>query len=362
MLLAIPHSDACVTNAKTSGKPDLQIFKKSSRKPAQAFTPFAQGHANPSLETQLANLLLSKKGKIVLSLPAVIQRSDYHPFGDGQSNAKMTFGPRWEKKVFPVVGIQTTTKGHTVREYRFDPALNVRHYSETQLNTKWIKVTPDGSNESYYFNFETATMPVAKFLEGIPAAIRTFSGNRVAPDIAKIGKGSGVERFAKDLGAGYNRDGWPDTNVHGLFPNKEGEKTAVGGVVTWGIVDKQFGPFKNLYTCFQPRSLEQETNAGVPSGAGWHHIGNAGETILNNLESAPLPVAIARTHGFPDAALGLAEGITATWIQSDEVLVTVRDEFHWYVNPYEAPVCTEIWVHNCVPNLSNNWGFNCPWP
>jgi hypothetical protein len=51
--------------------------------------------------------------------------------------------------------------------------------------------------------------------------------------------------------------------VHGLFPDASGAKTALGGVLTWGIVDKQYGPFKNLYTCFESRNIDQEKATGV---------------------------------------------------------------------------------------------------
>ncbi len=215
-----------------------------------------------------------------------------------------------------------------------------------------------GSAHSFYFSFETLTLGLSEFLKGIPEKYRTFSKNRIAPNIGKIAKGSGADKF-KNLGEGYNSDPWYADSVHGLFPDASGVKTALGGMLTWGIVDKQYGPFKNLYTCFEARNIAQEKVLGVPSGAGWHLIGDAAETVLNNLENLPLPVATGRTHSFSHAAYGLSESVTAVWLQMDEVLVSENGNFHWYLNPYETTVCSEIWVHNCIPNISNNWGFNC---
>lgn len=375
-------SQACLTKPQGQSLTKAQIrakFATSARKPAAVIQRFAEGHGKPTLESQLGNLLLQWQPglqqtaptsqmssipsikKVVLSIPVVIEKSSYHPFGDGQSNAKMSLGSAWKEDGFLVVGVQTTDdQGQTKRQYLFHPSLKIAKFNESSLGDDLFKVQPEGWNDSFYFSFATRLMPVAQFLAGVPESRRTFSGNRVAPDPARIGKGQGVERFLfRELGAGYNKEPWYSPTVHGLFPNENGEKTALGGVLTWGIVEKSFGPFKHLYTCFEKRDVAQEKQTGVPSGAGWHHIGDPAESLLNTLESASLPVAVARTHGRSNAAYGLTESITATWLQTDEVLVTQQGEFHWYLNPYESTVCTEIWVHGCVPNLTNNWGFSC---
>ena len=341
------------------------VFRSSSRAPAAStIEKFAAGHPTPSLESKLGNLLLEhgeKSGRIVLSIPAGIAKSGYHPFGDGQSNAKMNLGS-WTADGFPVVGVQAAdpSGGAGSRKYVFHPSLKVQKYKESDLGSGWFKVQPDGWEDSFYFSFTPEIMSVSEMTKGIPADLRTFAGNRTAPDPAKIGRGTGSDRIVnKDLGAGYNKQAWYDTNVHGVFPNKEGARTALGGVLTWGIVDKAFGPFKHLYTCFEARDSAKEKELGVPSGAGWHHIGDAAETLLNSLDKASLPVAVGRSHGKEKAAYGLTESIVATWLKSDEVFVTRKGEFHWYLNPHPSSVCTEIWVHGCVPDLGNNWGFRC---
>lgn len=354
-------SFACMTSGtKLSDRKQIKTFLVTGkRKPASEIPQFAESAQAQSLEAKLGNLLLTNNAKsTVLSIPAIIQNSSYRPFGDGQSNAKLSLGKSWNLSDFPVVGIQELVSGKPTRRYLFHQNLNVKDYQESQIDEGWYRVQPNGWKDSFYFSFETSTLGLNDFLNGIPTQYRTFSKNRVAPNLAKIAKGIGASGL-KNLGEGYNSDPWYADSVHGLFPDASGVKTALGGVLTWGIVDKKFGPFKNLYTCFEPRNIAQENATGVPSGAGWHLIGDAAETILNNLENSALPVATGRSHAFSNAAYGLSESVTAVWLQSDEVMVSPKETFHWYLNPFETTVCTEIWVHNCVPNISNNWGFNC---
>ena len=158
---------------------------------------------------------------------------------------------------------------------------------------------------------------------------------------------------------------WPADNVHGRYPNNGdvGAKvTAIGGVTTWGTATEvgqrpANGPWKYLYTCFDPRNVENEKEEWVPSGAGWHFVGDPAETVLNTLSTAHIPFAIGRTHSNANPAGGFTETITAMWVEPGGVQITRQGEFHWYVIPYDQHVCTEIWVHPCVPSLTNNWGF-----
>jgi len=361
LLVAGSISFACMTSGgKLSSKEQIKKFLSAEkRKPSNDIPKFGSSGASQSLESKLGNWLLEMESKsLVISIPAILQKSSYHPFGDGQSNAKLSLGTSWTQSDFPVIGAQKTESGKSVRKYIFHPSLNITDYQEISVGNGWYKVQPKGWKDSFYFSFETSTLSLDDFLKGIPPKYRTFSKNRIAPNIAKVAKGAGVDGF-KNLGEGYNSESWYADSVHGRFPDANGAQTALGGVLTWGIVDKQFGPFKNLYTCFEARNIAQEKVTGIPSGAGWHLIGDAAETVLNNLENSRIPVAVGRTHSFTQAAYGMTESITATWLQTDEVLVSESGTFHWYLNPYESPVCTEIWVHNCVPNISNNWGFNC---
>lgn len=252
LVLVVSVSHACMTKdlKKTSKQQIKKKFTTEKRTPANDIQKFAAVSANPSWESKLGNLILAHTTKsIVLSVPAQIQKSSYHPFGDGQSNAKLGVGSAWLQNDFPVVGIQEMVQGKATRKYIFHPSLNVTSYEESLVAENWYKVQPKGWNDSFYFSYDTETLELDEFLNGIPEKLRTFSKNRIAPNIAKVSKSSGINGF-KNLGEGYNTDPWYSDNVHGLFPDAGGNRTALGGVLTWGIVDKKFGPFKNLYTCF----------------------------------------------------------------------------------------------------------------
>lgn len=345
-------------------------YVKGSRKISSTeIAPFAKGHCSPSWESKLGNLLLenyydASTSKIVLSIPAQLPKGEWPHFGDGQKNAKMEFGSEWTGTDFPVVGIETTMNGQKKRFYRFSPSLKVEKYQEKVLPDGWYQVRPQGQDKAFYFSFQTSAMPISEFINGVPEEFRTFPDNRKAPNISQISKQDPLKQLNEsDLGPGFNsKNAWKSKSVHGIFPGPIGAPTALGGVITWGVATEphdrpQKGPFKFLYTCFDPRNAVAESAQGIPSGAGWHYVGDPAESVLNSLSEMALPFAVGRSHDQKDSALDLTESVTAMWLQSDEIQVTRQGEFHWYLNPYEQNVCTEIWVHNCVPNLTNNWGF-----
>lgn len=325
--------------------------------------PFQLGSAKPlSLEAKLYNLLLEYKqqGDVVLSFPANINKSHFNPFGDGQTNSKMTMGDHWDKNDFIAVGMQMHTESGLERKYLFHDSLNVKKYSEKKISDYEFYVSPEGWGDGFVFSFHAGVLNVLDLENGVPDKFRKFSNNRLAPNLLKLQKGKAYESLSKgNLGEGFNKEPWYADNVHARFPDAKGEVTAVGGVYTWGIVDATFGPFKMLQTCFEPRNKNKEIEFGVPSGAGWHHIGDPAETILNNLENDSLPVALAWSHG-QKSAYGLKDVVVATWLKTDQAFVVIKGQAHWYANPYEKPVCTEIWVHKCVPNATNSLGMNCP--
>lgn len=221
---------ACMTGGHKIKNGDVKKFQtKSPRKPANLSVKFGD-FALQTLEAKLGNLLLANNAKaLVVSVPAVMQKSSYHPFGDGQSNARLGLGSSWKAGEFPVVGIQEIVDGKPVRKYSFHTSLNVTQFEEVSLNGNWYKVTPKVWDDSFYFNFETSTLSLNNFLNGIPEQYRTFSQGRVAPNLSKIAKTPGIEGF-KNLGEGYNLEAWYAGNVHGLFPDVNGTKTVLGGV------------------------------------------------------------------------------------------------------------------------------------
>jgi len=363
-------SYSCAGEARRISSKQLEKFLfRSTRSPATSEIPeFSAGANQVSLESRLGNKYLEVFKKypdaknIIISLPALIEKSQFFPFPDGQSNARLSLGKNWKHAGFPLVAIQIEdAQGQLKRSYEFHESLKVENFEEVKAkNLGEYYVKPKGWEHAFRVDFNSSVLGVEKFLEGIPASLRTFSGNRIAPDPASVGVGDTLANLkTKNLGLGYNSQAWFADNVHGIYPSTPLQKTAVGGVMSWGIVDKKFGPFKQVYTCFETRNLEAEKSLGVPSGAGWHHIGDAAESVFNNLEEQSFPVAIARSHSGEVLAYGLSDSIVMSRLNPGEVLVSIQGEFHWYLNPHQSPICTEIWVHNCVPNLNNNWGMKC---
>jgi len=205
------------------------INTKRPRQPAQAIQHFSVGAVNVSLESKLANLLLDNVG-VIISIPIAIAKSDYHPFRDGQSNAKMNLGQTWNKTDFLVVGIQKISNGKPIRIYTFHSSLQVSSYDEKNIGDGFYQVTPKGWNDSFYFNFNPSISKIESFIKNVPTDQRTFSGNRIAPNLENIGSTGAFETLKKKIfGEGFNSDPFFNDNVHGLFPNEKGEKTAVGG-------------------------------------------------------------------------------------------------------------------------------------
>lgn len=96
----------------------------------------------------------------------------------------------------------------------------------------------------------------------------------------------------------------------------------------------------------------------MPSGAGWHHIGDLGETILSTLTSSPLIVGYAEDVGATIAsgggmAYGLDRAATFALLQPGDAFTSPRGTFHWYAVHQDAAPCVQIWKHRCVPDARN---------
>jgi len=156
--------------------------------------------------------------------------------------------------------------------------------------------------------------------------------------------------------------------VHGTFGNPaypNTPRTAVGKGWTWvanNVANGGNAPFKILYTCFQRRQPAQEALYGVPSGGGWHRIGDNAETIFNSLESVPIIVGFASQGPAAQVGLsppsgnfayGLSDIAVIRWLSPGEAMVTPKSYFHWFMFQQGSEVCTEEWVHPCVPADSN---------
>jgi hypothetical protein len=191
----------------------------------------------------------------------------------------------------------------------------------------------------------------------------------------------------------FNPNHFPSCNVHGSFAYTwddfnagRVQPRAVGRNWTWLTnpndperKDPQ-GPFKILYTCFEPRryarsasvdpecskpeEVASEEDLGVPSGGGWHLIGDPAETLFNSVETTPLLVASGfaevapridlapSDHGF---AFGQKDVAVARWLFPGEAFMIAKSKelsqpnFHWFLFHGEEHTCTLEWVHECVP-------------
>lgn len=144
--------------------------------------------------------------------------------------------------------------------------------------------------------------------------------------------------------------------VHSWFPQPGAQRTAVGGVWTW--ITESYSPFKTGYLCFDARApLQIEQQFAVPSGAGWHRVGDPAETIINTLEGMPLLMAqgVSNRPGmlqppFGGFAWGLADSASVRWLRPDEAFITPQGDYHWYPIQFDREVCIELWIHPCVPS------------
>ena len=157
-------------------------------------------------------------------------------------------------------------------------------------------------------------------------------------------------------------------DIHALFPYFNHQYvTGVGMGWTW-VANTPTAPFKIMYTCFDKRDPVAEASAadgGVPSGGGWHRIGDPAETVLNDLEAEPLVLgsAMSRPAVLPSGsfAYNLSDVVTVRWVKQGEAFITPAGDaqhsnYHWYFFAGNKPVCTEEWVHPCRPT---DYGFAC---
>jgi len=387
----------------------------------------------------------------IIAAPTSLQDSLYHPYGDGQSNARMSFGSSWMVRSPPLVA--TLIKfGHSgmacyfrfaaallgsqqqvqVRAPRLnrsfmlnaqrvpgsndllavmdkvDDGLGWAVLGHTQL--VFVRPFPDFDDWFPVFFRQPVQSSAAMIADISPAASRSFPDAKPVLDSEGIKASAaqqGVTPFQALMSHSFARPRWntavrliarvlPATHrhrffltlfctrhtrhihthttytntciqpyqpdpVHGTY-GENGPVTAVGQGWTWVALPSSAGsggdaPFKVLYTCFQQRQPGKEAAHGVVSGGGWHRIGDPAETIFNSLESAPLVVgtgfqnaAKAFSQEAPGAlAYGLADVVTVRWLAPGEALVTRRPDFHWFFFQSSSNVCTEEWVHPCVP-------------
>ncbi len=157
----------------------------------------------------------------------------------------------------------------------------------------------------------------------------------------------------------------------GVHHEHAGHMTASGGVDTFVVEKAADAPkLQVLYTCFDGRNPEKEANWAVPSGAGWHVIGEKpnndsepqtyGESIVHNLESAGIfagwgvrsPIALTG-----EAPFGARDVATFRVLRPGETFTTAQNHFHWYAIDAKDRVCATIWKHFCP--LTSDMSLGC---
>lgn len=319
---------------------------------------FSKSEANPNVRD------------VLMTVPVQLIQSSFFPFGDGQSNSHLTYGPYWQNPS-PVVILKREIyqNGSLKDSVIWNPSLGLSNDLSTMdfaTLGSWIFFKPKGWDNWFVGSFAIEIYNISSVSQSFPA----IGTSQKFPDPEKIISTAGTIPFTElqshRWSNGYNSTPYVSDNVHGVFPvsNNQSIQTAVGGVLTWVINRGANVRYKHLYTCFDARKIDDEARAGAPTGAGWHHIGDPAETILNSLESTSLPVAVAYAYNEaqPQAnqlAFGLSHVVIVKKLHPGEMFLTRSGSMHWYVNPNPTPFCNEIIVHNCEPDLNNNWGIDC---
>lgn len=336
-----------------------------------------------------------------VAVPLRMATSDFRPYGDGQSNARPWFDA-WTAPRPPVVAtLLQLADGRRQVSLRFDRALP---YGGTRFELRWGTNTlgfdatrdasgdwtatvpvpsslawrgvgtdavglvhPAGWNDWFPLTFRMLTTSATALAASVPAAQRTFPGGRSLPDPARVSswRDSSETPFARlqrgALPAGYNAMPYVLGDVHGSFPgHPHAGPTAVGAGWAW-VAAPPTAPVKHVYQCFARRDAAAEARDGVPSGGGWHQIGDAAESIVHSLEREPFLVGYAMASPLAASALpsgawsyGLSDVAVVRLLRPGEAMVTARGEagrpaFHWFAFHHAREVCAEVWVHPCRP-------------
>jgi len=380
---------ACATSASPDEAPAAAsaIDSASLGLPA-TLAPW--GGADPARwtpEAVLANAVtaeLQRDPAARVSVPVTLWRSQYAPYGDGQTNAAAAF-VSWSGSRPPVVGVK-----HGSRiEIRFDRTLPfggdtfelwtpagawlqsvpstrtaagdwlVSIPSPPAAIAERLVVSPRGWRDGFPLSFALPITSVAGLAGSLPAALRRLPGGEPVVDpVAAAAAAAGTTTvrdvlLASSFPAGFiNQHPFTSSDLHAAFPQGGAPRvTAVGGSWTW-VAET---PFKDMYVCLARRGVAAEAAYGVPSGAGWHHIGDAGESILASLETSPLLVGYAAgAAAAPPAGGGLAYGLqhaaTFALLSPGQAFTTPRGDFHWYAVHQATDPCVQVWVHRCVPD------------
>jgi hypothetical protein len=375
---------------------------------------------------------------VLVALPVKMQFSNLRTYGDGQTNASLSFGTNWNFTQPPVIAILLLKKTGEMKlrlrlhrsfdlskrglqlSYSVNGQKKNKHFeeftrsSEGDFEVVWEPspsetpewgnlfqnnvafIQPDGWKDWFPIDFRDVVRPASELLAQIPIAKRQLGkGTLLDPENVSVqGKedksafpflGMQNENFGKDI----NADRYfpvPGLGIHNEFiQDSKSVITAVGHGNTLVMI-KQPSPFKLAYICFDARNTEEEAKYGVPSGSGWHEIGDPAETVINSLENAP--VIFGYTNGKPasntpssDFAYGLTDVAVIRKLQPGSAIISAAGDtttaednsgwqnrgtkqissgrnYHWFIFHHPHEVCAIEWVHPKVPMQSNHLGFD----
>lgn len=345
---------------------------------------------------------------VVVAVPIKLWSSGFFEFGDGQANARPDF-VYWRGQTRPpvVASVIKFKNAATKLHVRFDRALPYGGTAfELRYNATTMPLTatrdaagdaiveiplPSGLSFDDLLSQQAALVHPAGWADWFPIYFRTgvkkisdlrvsqtkFSDGRSIVDreqVTSMGASDGLSALERlqshRFVFGYNGQ-WPFAqpftpgSIHATYPfYGKNFVTGVGRGWTW-VADVRPNGLKVMYTCFERRRLDLETNApdgGVPSGGGWHQINDPAETILNDLETGPLMVAAGRNNPWLETHLpsgklsyGLTDVATFRWLRPGEAFITTKgnwaddgkgtwfeqSNYHWYFFQQNKDVCTE---------------------
>lgn len=281
-----------------------------------------------------------------------------------------------------IVSLSKNAEGDWIGQWSPAAELGWRSLTQSQV----VLIRPEGWTDGFPLWFRHPVRSINSVLGDVPPASQRLADGRSLLDPEQINSTSGRSGSTSfetlihhAFGTGYNPTPFEINNVHAEYPGPGATPTAVGKGWTW-VALPPAAPFKTLYTCFQRRQPDLESNSGVPSGGGWHEIGDNAETIFNDLEREPILVGSASSvvdAVFPGGSLayGMTDVATIRWLRPGEAFVTpqggsmwgydqgkpqtITANYHWFIFQQPREVCTEEWVHPCVPSSSNGIGLSC---
>ena len=376
----------------------------------------------------------------VVSVPVKMLYSKERPYLDGQTNATLSFGDWNSKRPQLVATLKILSDGTRSVKLRFDsgmalsvsevevlsfnpnqkidtlklspgdadakiatwiPAPSLKFGDVTQARNVWVR--PKTWTSWFPIDFRAPVYTKGQLLTALGPGAELAGASYYDP-LAVTSQGSTRAMTPLDtlfdltkthqLPLAWYQDYYPVPNIHAEFPMGAQKKqiTAVGQGWTWVAQKSAQAPFKTVYTCFDKRDPGREVDAGVPSGGGWHEIGDAAETIINNLETQPIVVGFATGIPWPKPPMNqsfswdLTDVTSVKWLAPGTALVTPagdqtwrEDEkfrsngdtsgravgngggrnYHWFYFHHSRPICTQEWVHECVPGTDPNLGLRC---